>query len=65
MVLTSAKKKKPTDKKANAEKAVQMVKGFLNALDLKPSDKMEALTLFGQLDNLAQMEALTLFGLLL
>lgn len=55
------KEEKPTDKKANAEKAVQMVKGFLNALDLKPSDpnfKMEALTLFGNvLDNIALKEA--------
>ena len=55
------KEEKPTDKKANAEKAVQMVKGFLNALDLKPSDpnfKIEALTLFGNvIDNIALKEA--------
>ena len=52
------KEEKPTDKKANAEKAVQMVKGFLDAMGLKPSDKMEAVAIFGQtVEKLAQIEA--------
>ena len=52
------KEEKPTDKKANAEKAVQMVKGFLDAMGLKPSDKMEAISIFGQtVEKLAQIEA--------
>ena len=43
---------------ANAEKAVQMVKGFLDAMGLKPSDKMAAVAIFGQtVEKLAQIEA--------
>ena len=52
------KEEKPTSNKQKAEITLQSVKAFLKANDLKASDKMEAITLFGNVvERLAQIEA--------
>ena len=52
------KEEKPTSNKQKAEITLQSVKAFLKANDLKASDKMEAITLFGNvIERLAQIEA--------
>ena len=52
------KEEKPTSDKQKAELTLQSVKAFLNANGMKVTDRMEAITLFGNvLDRLAQHEA--------
>ena len=52
------KEEKPTSNKQKAEITLQSVKAFLKANDLKASDKMEAITLFGNVvERLARIEA--------
>tara|TARA_R110002012_G_scaffold266607_3_gene450217 strand:+ start:3180 stop:4019 length:840 start_codon:yes stop_codon:yes gene_type:complete len=52
------KEEKPTSNKQKAEITLQSVKAFLKANDLQASNKMEAITLFGNvIERLAQIEA--------
>ena len=52
------KEEKPTSDKQKVELTLQSVKAFLNANGMQATDRMEAITLFGNvLDRLAQHEA--------